>query len=281
MLYISNFPDQLIKVAFDEEVSSEMVEIFRKHLQRIRYPQSTFSSFAFAAGQTTPQLILPKQKERNTGFRFVMAADIWSVSPLETFWCWNCCHVLPAGRCPRLSSKERRWLGRLRWAEAARPHWRRATEAAGRGTKRMTFQVRESKNLNFFSLFLIVHWLCVRVHQYQTTESRHPAAPCERRRSPPWSSWWSSPASETTSVWAWAPSPPARRAPSQESSSGSPPSTDSTPCAAGTQLAVEHRQTYQSAIDSINLGAAPFPFTENSIFDFNFNFSLKLQKTME
>uniref|UniRef100_A0A8C7Y641 SET binding factor 2 n=1 Tax=Oryzias sinensis TaxID=183150 RepID=A0A8C7Y641_9TELE len=51
---------QLIKVAFDEEVSSEMVEIFRKHLQRIRYPQSIFSSFAFAAGQTTPQLILPK-----------------------------------------------------------------------------------------------------------------------------------------------------------------------------------------------------------------------------
>ncbi|XP_076011746.1 myotubularin-related protein 13 isoform X2 [Genypterus blacodes] len=60
---------QLIKVAFDEEVSSEMVEIFRKHLQRIRYPQSIFSFFAFAAGQTAPQLILPKQKERNTGFR--------------------------------------------------------------------------------------------------------------------------------------------------------------------------------------------------------------------
>uniref|UniRef100_A0A8C3G0V8 SET binding factor 2 n=1 Tax=Cyclopterus lumpus TaxID=8103 RepID=A0A8C3G0V8_CYCLU len=60
---------QLLKVAFDEEVSSEMVEIFRKHLQRIRYPQSIFSAFAFAAGQTAPQLILPKQKERNTGFR--------------------------------------------------------------------------------------------------------------------------------------------------------------------------------------------------------------------
>uniref|UniRef100_A0A4W5K702 SET binding factor 2 n=1 Tax=Hucho hucho TaxID=62062 RepID=A0A4W5K702_9TELE len=60
---------QLIKVAFDEEVSSEMVEIFRKHIQRIRYPQSIFSTFAFAAGQTAPQLILPKQKERNTGFR--------------------------------------------------------------------------------------------------------------------------------------------------------------------------------------------------------------------
>ncbi|XP_061669719.1 myotubularin-related protein 13 isoform X2 [Syngnathoides biaculeatus] len=60
---------QLIKVAFDEEVSSETVEMFRKHIQRIRYPQSIFSSFAFAAGQTQPQLILPKQKERNTGFR--------------------------------------------------------------------------------------------------------------------------------------------------------------------------------------------------------------------
>lgn len=79
-------------------------------------------------------------------------------------------------------------------------------------------------------------WLCVHMHQYQTTVSRRPAARCERRRSPPWSSWWSSPASGTTSVWAWAPSLQARRAPSPGSSSGSPPSTDSTPCAAGTQL---------------------------------------------
>ncbi|MFT7816707.1 myotubularin-related protein 13 isoform X1 [Arapaima gigas] len=60
---------QLIKVAFDEEVSAEMVEIFRKHLQRIRCPHSVFSTFAFAAGQTVPQLILPKHKEKNTGLR--------------------------------------------------------------------------------------------------------------------------------------------------------------------------------------------------------------------
>ncbi|KAJ3594235.1 hypothetical protein NHX12_006566 [Muraenolepis orangiensis] len=60
---------QLIKVAFDEEVTSEMVEIFRKHVQRIRYPQSIFSNFAFAAGQTAPRLAHPKQKEKNTGFR--------------------------------------------------------------------------------------------------------------------------------------------------------------------------------------------------------------------
>lgn len=70
-------------MAFDEEVSSEMVEIFRKHLQRIRYPQSIFSSFAFAAGQTAPQLILPKQKERNTGFRFVV--QLYS-NKLSTYW---------------------------------------------------------------------------------------------------------------------------------------------------------------------------------------------------
>lgn len=69
--FFSCFFFQLIKVAFDEEVSSEMVEIFRKHLQRIRCPPSIFSTFAFAAGQTAPQLILPKQKERNTGFRSV------------------------------------------------------------------------------------------------------------------------------------------------------------------------------------------------------------------
>ncbi|MGH0134296.1 UNVERIFIED_CONTAM: hypothetical protein FKN15_027079 [Acipenser sinensis] len=60
---------QLIKVAFDEEVSSEMVEIFKKHMQKVRYPQSIFSMFAFAAGQVAPQIILPKQKEKNTSLR--------------------------------------------------------------------------------------------------------------------------------------------------------------------------------------------------------------------
>ncbi|KAL0629350.1 Myotubularin-related protein 13 [Plecturocebus cupreus] len=59
----------LIKVAFDEEVSPEVVEIFKKQLMKFRYPQSIFSTFAFAAGQTTPQIILPKQKEKNTSFR--------------------------------------------------------------------------------------------------------------------------------------------------------------------------------------------------------------------
>ncbi|XP_053755970.1 myotubularin-related protein 13 isoform X3 [Panthera pardus] len=68
-LQITSASFQLIKVAFDEEVSPEVVEIFKKQLTKFRYPQSIFTTFAFAAGQTTPQIILPKQKEKNTSFR--------------------------------------------------------------------------------------------------------------------------------------------------------------------------------------------------------------------
>ncbi|XP_008935859.1 PREDICTED: myotubularin-related protein 13-like, partial [Merops nubicus] len=68
-LQITSATFQLIKVAFDEEVSPEVVEIFKKQLMKFRYPQSIFSTFAFAAGQTAPQIILPKPKEKNTSFR--------------------------------------------------------------------------------------------------------------------------------------------------------------------------------------------------------------------
>ncbi|KAM5248953.1 myotubularin-related protein 13 isoform 8-T8 [Ctenodactylus gundi] len=68
-LQITSASFQLIKVAFDEEVSPEVVEIFKKQLIKFRYPQSIFSTFAFATGQTAPQIILPKQKEKNTSFR--------------------------------------------------------------------------------------------------------------------------------------------------------------------------------------------------------------------
>ena len=57
-------------MAFDEEVSPEVVEVFRKQLMKLRYPQSVFTTFAFAAGQTAPQIISPKQKEKNTSFRW-------------------------------------------------------------------------------------------------------------------------------------------------------------------------------------------------------------------
>uniref|UniRef100_A0A670I5R3 SET binding factor 2 n=1 Tax=Podarcis muralis TaxID=64176 RepID=A0A670I5R3_PODMU len=70
-LKLTRSPFKLLKtnVAFDEEVGPEVVEIFKKQLMKFRYPQSIFSTFAFAAGQTAPQIILPKQKEKNTSFR--------------------------------------------------------------------------------------------------------------------------------------------------------------------------------------------------------------------
>ncbi|KAM4721930.1 myotubularin-related protein 13 [Rhinophrynus dorsalis] len=70
-LQIRSATFQLIKVAFDEEVSPEMVDLFKKQLMKFRYPFSIFSTFAFAAGQTVPQIILPKQKEKNTSFRTI------------------------------------------------------------------------------------------------------------------------------------------------------------------------------------------------------------------
>ncbi|KAM4018235.1 myotubularin-related protein 13 isoform 1-T1 [Anomaloglossus baeobatrachus] len=68
-LQIRSATFQLIKVAFDEEVSPEMVDLFKKQLMKFRYPVSIFSMFAFAAGQAAPAIILPKQKEKNTSFR--------------------------------------------------------------------------------------------------------------------------------------------------------------------------------------------------------------------
>nr|DBA17604.1 TPA: hypothetical protein GDO54_003025 [Pyxicephalus adspersus] len=68
-LQIRSATFQLIKVAFDEEVSTEMVDLFKKQLMKFRYPISIFSMYAFAAGQAAPPIILPKQKEKNTSFR--------------------------------------------------------------------------------------------------------------------------------------------------------------------------------------------------------------------
>lgn len=60
---------QLMKIAFDEEVGSEMVELFRKHIHKLRYPQYVHSSFAFTVGQSVKQVMEPKQKEKNPSLR--------------------------------------------------------------------------------------------------------------------------------------------------------------------------------------------------------------------
>eukprot|EP00061_Rhincodon_typus_P018906 g48282.t1 len=60
---------QLIKIAFDEEVASEMVELFRKNIHKLRYPQYVHSTFAFSVGQSLKQIVEPKQKEKNPSLR--------------------------------------------------------------------------------------------------------------------------------------------------------------------------------------------------------------------
>jgi len=41
---------QMLRICFDEEVDGELVESFRKSLQRLRWPSSVFGTFAFVAG---------------------------------------------------------------------------------------------------------------------------------------------------------------------------------------------------------------------------------------
>lgn len=60
---------QLLRVAFDEEVASESAEIFRKHLNKLRYPQHVSDTFAFTAGHVTKQVMQPKAKEKNPSLR--------------------------------------------------------------------------------------------------------------------------------------------------------------------------------------------------------------------
>ncbi|XP_067915404.1 myotubularin-related protein 5 isoform X2 [Heterodontus francisci] len=60
---------QLMKIAIDTEVASEMVEIFRKHIHKLRYPQYVHNTFAFTVGQSPKQVVEPKQKEKNPSLR--------------------------------------------------------------------------------------------------------------------------------------------------------------------------------------------------------------------
>lgn len=56
---------QLLKVAFDEEVTAEHIEIFRKLLNRARHPSDEFGHFAFASHGIVPHTPLHKVKEKN------------------------------------------------------------------------------------------------------------------------------------------------------------------------------------------------------------------------
>lgn len=60
---------QLLRIAFDEEVASESAETFRKHLNKLRYPQHVSNTFAFTAGQSNKPALQPKVKEKNPSLR--------------------------------------------------------------------------------------------------------------------------------------------------------------------------------------------------------------------
>lgn len=57
---------QLLKVAFDEEVTVENIEAFRKSINRARYPPHEFGYFAFASHGIVPITPMHKVKEKST-----------------------------------------------------------------------------------------------------------------------------------------------------------------------------------------------------------------------
>lgn len=56
---------QLMKLAFDEEVSSDSIDLFRKTLNKLRHPQDISSYFAFAGQLLVPTAPLVT-KDKNT-----------------------------------------------------------------------------------------------------------------------------------------------------------------------------------------------------------------------
>uniref|UniRef100_A0A4W4GNG2 SET binding factor 1 n=1 Tax=Electrophorus electricus TaxID=8005 RepID=A0A4W4GNG2_ELEEL len=59
---------QLIKIGFDEEVASDLAEVFRKHVHKLRYPQHVQGTFAFTVGQSA-KLVEHKTKDKNQSLR--------------------------------------------------------------------------------------------------------------------------------------------------------------------------------------------------------------------
>jgi myotubularin-related protein 5/13 len=57
---------QLMKLAFDEEVSSDTIDLFRKSLSKMRHPQDISGYFAFAGQQLVPAQPLASAKDKNT-----------------------------------------------------------------------------------------------------------------------------------------------------------------------------------------------------------------------
>ncbi|CAN9508084.1 unnamed protein product [Ophioblennius macclurei] len=60
---------QLLKIAFDEEVASDLAEVFRKHMHKLRYPQHVQGTFAFTVGQSGKLVVEHKTKDKNQSLK--------------------------------------------------------------------------------------------------------------------------------------------------------------------------------------------------------------------
>ena len=106
--------EQLLKVAFDNEVGSDNVETLRKLLGKVRNPPSIFSTFAFTGLVSQPISQMHKGIDKGTSLRchgrvyccywqFLYSAlshfsnlllNCMTIIALEYIWCytlWLCC----------------------------------------------------------------------------------------------------------------------------------------------------------------------------------------------
>lgn len=60
---------KLMKIAFDEEVASDLAEVFRKHMHKLRYPQHVKGTFAFTVGQSGKMVVEHKAKDKNQSLK--------------------------------------------------------------------------------------------------------------------------------------------------------------------------------------------------------------------
>ncbi|KAK4886969.1 hypothetical protein RN001_003240 [Aquatica leii] len=68
-LQIRSCTFQLLKLAFDEEVTPENIDLLRKTIHKIRYPPDVFHHFAFTGQIVVAQTPLHKNKEKNATLR--------------------------------------------------------------------------------------------------------------------------------------------------------------------------------------------------------------------
>ncbi|KAG8576609.1 hypothetical protein GDO81_009909 [Engystomops pustulosus] len=62
---------QLLRVAFDEEVPSEISEGFRKQLHKLRYPQDVLGTFPFSVGLFLQHTAQPRAKDKNPSIKTI------------------------------------------------------------------------------------------------------------------------------------------------------------------------------------------------------------------